>query len=357
MNENAYLRLIAECHGPIWHRLLRGLLRALSFGYGLAVRVRNRLFDCGVRRVHKPPVPVISVGNLTTGGTGKTPVVALLVRSLQKRGLRPGIVSRGYRSLSECGNDERQVLELLCPGVPHVQDPDRVAAAGEVSADGACDVIVADDAFQHRRLGRSLDVVLIDGLNPFGFDRLLPRGLLREPVSGLRRADVVIMTRADQTNDATRTKVWQEVARWRPDAAPIEIAFKASGLVSRDGEPAAADSLTGPVVAFCGIGNPGAFQQTLRDVGLAVAEFRTFPDHHDYATDELEDLVELAQNRSAVALITTLKDLVKLRGIRRPDIPLFALNIQAEVVRGSRELALAVDSAMPDGKIKTKETA
>jgi tetraacyldisaccharide 4'-kinase len=271
-------------------------------------------------------------------------MVAFLVRALQEQGFRPGIVSRGYRSLAADGNDERRVLELLCPGVPHVQDADRVAAAREVSAGGACDVVVADDAFQHRRLGRFLDVVLIDGLNPFGFDQLLPRGLLREPVSGLSRADVVIMTRADQTSEKTRVKVWEQVARWRPEAMPIEVAFEACGLVGLDGASEVVDSLTGPVVAFCGIGNPSAFEQTLRDAGVSVAEYQTFPDHHEYTAEELASLVALARERTAGTLVTTLKDIVKLRGIGVPGIPIFALDIRAKVVRGSNELTAALNS-------------
>ena len=373
-SEQRYLELIAGPPKSLGSRLLRSILRVASWGYWVGVTFRNLLFDVGTKRSHAIPVPVISVGNLTTGGTGKTPTVALLVDLLQGLGHRPGIISRGYRELSAGGNDEARVLEMLCPGTPHVQNRDRVAAAREVAAtrdmtatgqagaDQTCTVILADDAFQHRRLKRDLDIVLIDALNPWGHGALLPRGLLREPVSGLRRADVVILTRADLVDAATRQSIRQIVQAVNQTAAVVELAFEPAGLVDKLGvqrpieDPGSAISSNGessnnPVgasinapspesgtLAFCGIGNPDGFRRTLAAAGISVLDLVAFPDHHHYEPSDLRELTESAQKMSATSLMTTVKDLVKIQPEWADSVPLFALNIKAEVITGRAAL-------------------
>jgi tetraacyldisaccharide 4'-kinase len=347
MNEQQFLKLIAGQPMPgAW--LLRFLLRVASWPYAAAMLLRNRLFDWGIRRVHVPVVPVISVGNLTTGGTGKTPVVALIVQQLQQAGLKPGIVSRGYRSLDDEGNDERRVLDILCPGVPHVQNRDRVAAVATAVSEHGCNVIVADDAFQHRRLGRTLDVVLIDATNPWGYGAVLPRGLLREPRSGLRRADVIAVTRADQVAPSVLDGIWDEVQRYVPPTPRIEIAFQPFGLRSlppQSSEDGSQSPLPLPLraiggqdprraVVFSGIGNPEAFRSTVATLGIDVAAFRAFPDHWHYSEADLTELAGLAEEHSADLLLTTLKDLVKLRDLPRTGVELAAVEIQAAFLKG-----------------------
>lgn len=351
MNEQQFLKLIAGQPMP-GGRLLRFLLRVASWPYAAAMLLRDWLFDCGLRRVHSPPVPVISVGNLTTGGTGKTPVVALIVQELQQAGLKPGIVSRGYRSLDDEGNDERRVLDVLCPGVPHVQNRDRVVAVETAVSEYDCDVIVADDAFQHRRLGRTLDVVLIDATNPWGYGAVLPRGLLREPRSGLRRAGLIAVTRADQVEPSVLDGIWDKVQRFAPGAPRIEIAFRPTGLRSlpthsaedgiqslmplplREVGPQARDTEQRRAVVFSGIGNPIAFRSTVEALGIDIAAFREFPDHWHYAEADLIELTALAVEHSGDLLLTTLKDLVKLCDLPRPDIELAAIEIKATFREG-----------------------
>ena len=360
MNEQQFLKLIAGQPTP-GGRLLRFLLRVASWPYAAAMLLRNRLFDWGLRRVHSPPVPVISVGNLTTGGTGKTPVVALIVQQLQQAGLKPGIVSRGYRSLDDEGNDERRVLDILCPGAPHVQNRDRVAAVETAVSEHGCNVIVADDAFQHRRLGRTLDVVLIDATNPWGYGAVLPRGLLREPRSGLRRAGLIAVTRADQIEPSELDAIWREVQRYVPSAPRIEIAFQSTGLrplpaySSKDRSRPLVPHLQGEIgkrdsrraVVFSGIGNPDAFRATVATLGIDVAAFRAFPDHWHYSEADLTVLAGLADERSADLLLTTLKDLVKLRELSRPGIELAAVEIQAAFLSG--ESAFVAKLQMREG--------
>jgi tetraacyldisaccharide 4'-kinase len=172
---------------------------------------RNRLFDWGWKRTHQADVPVVSVGNITTGGTGKTPLVAFLANWFQDQGQKPAILSRGYRAVDGGPNDEKLVLDLLCPGIMHLQNPDRVASARHAVTAQQVQVLVLDDGFQHRRLARDLDLVLIDATCPWGYGAVLPRGLLREPRSGMKRADLAIITRADQVSEADRRRIQDEI--------------------------------------------------------------------------------------------------------------------------------------------------
>lgn len=342
--EQRFLELIAGPPASMTDRLLRALLRTASWGYRFGVAIRNRLFDVGLKRSHAATVPVISVGNLTTGGTGKTPTVALLVDLLKQLGHRPGIISRGYRELSTGGNDEARVLEMLCPGTPHVQDRNRVSAAQKVAENDGCTVILADDAFQHRRLKRDLDIVLIDALNPWGHNALLPRGLLREPLSGLRRADVVILTRADLIDDSSREAIWQVVNRHNPSAKTVELSFEPAGLVDKSGTSQSmqdTDTAAG-VLAFCGIGNPDGFQKTLEAAGISVRDLVPFPDHHHYDRSDLQGLARAAERVSAASLVTTVKDLVKIDQEWIGSTPLFALEIRATVTSGESSLTEAL---------------
>ncbi len=162
----------------------RGVLRLAEVPYTAAVRWRNRRYDGAHAAIARVGVPVLSVGNLTLGGTGKTPLVEWIARWFGERGVRVGIVSRGYGATNGQKNDEALELELSLPNVPHVQNPDRVAAARDAIERHGCQLILLDDGFQHRRLGRDLDIVLLDASAPFGFEHVFPRGMLREPLAG-----------------------------------------------------------------------------------------------------------------------------------------------------------------------------
>lgn len=335
MDPAAHRALISGERRRVLPSLARGALAACSVFYGAGVRARNAAFDCGCRRTYTAGVPVVSVGNVTTGGTGKTPVVAWLANWLSERGVRPAILSRGYRALDETTNDEKLVLDRLCPGVPHVQNPDRVAGARQAIREFGAEMLILDDGFQHRRLRRDLDIVLIDALQPFGYGRLLPRGLLREPLSGLRRADLIAITRADRLTGAGREAILAAIAPWRPTGeAPVEIAFSPLGLVNELGERNDMSAIRGrAVAAFCGIGNPAGFRGTLEDAGANVVEWREFPDHHHYTAADVRELVARARSAGAI-LVTTLKDLVKIRAEWTGGFPVWAIDLGARIVRG-----------------------
>lgn len=344
-----YFDLIAGQPRP-GGRLLRFFLRAASLPYSLVVRIRNwkfKLLGGGT----KVGVPVVSVGNLTTGGTGKTPVVALIVEHLAGQSLHPGIISRGYQSISddngESGNDEKRVLKTLCPEAPHVQNADRIAAARECVSRFQAQILVADDGFQHRRLARDLDIVLVDALCPWGHGYLLPRGLLREPVSGLSRANLVILTRANEVSADRREKIWAEVHRHSSLPGEVEINFEPDELIDLAGNRSpvsggTADSIgeggSPQAVAFCGIGNPDGFRRTLAAAGFDIVDLFEFPDHHHYSRDDLVPIADRAQAENC-GLVTTLKDLVKIQtGDLPADVSLRALNVRARITRGAELL-------------------
>jgi tetraacyldisaccharide 4'-kinase len=327
-----------------FHTLVRGERQGLgpalqraglwlgSVPYGLAVRGRNWLFDRGWKQSARAEVPVVSVGNLTVGGTGKTPCVEYVARFYRERGLRVAILSRGYGSTGR-QNDEALVLEENLPDVPHLQGPDRVELARTAVEELDSELLILDDGFQHRRLARALDLALIDATLPWGYGHLLPRGLLREPKSSLRRAAVVLLTRCDQVTAEEVRSLRQEVGRWAPQALIAEAVHEPAAWQSSEGKEMPLDSLAGRNVAgFCGIGNPEAFRQTLTRLGLNVAAWRVFPDHHAYTRDDIEDLRRWARAQAEeTALVTTQKDLVKIRLDRMGERSLWALRIQLRV--------------------------
>jgi len=308
--------------------LARGLLRLAEFPYTAEVRRRNRAFDGGRRTPARVEVPVISVGNLTLGGTGKTPLVAWIARWLRDRDVRVTIISRGWAAGPGGRNDEAIELEQSLRDVPHLQNRDRVAAARTAIDELDCQTILLDDGFQHRRLARDLDIVLLDALEPFGFGHVFPRGTLREPVEGLARAGVIVLSRADLADAAQRLRIRDEVNRHAPDAAWAEIVHAPRELITSGGRRAPLNQLTGkPVAAFCGIGNPAGFRHTLSACGFRIAGFREFADHHAFTRDDVTELTEWADNLKADALVCTHKDLVKLDVDRLGDKPLWALKI------------------------------
>ncbi len=295
---------------------LRATLAALAAPYGLAVAARNLWYDRGLGSVHAGAVPVISVGNLTLGGTGKTPLVAWVARQLLAAGRRPAVVSRGYAARPGERSDEAAELAILLPAVPHVANRDRVAGVATAAGLGA-DVAILDDGFQHRRLGRGLDIVAIDATDPFGCGHLVPRGLLREGLGGLARAGAVVLTRATSVPPARRAEIRDAVARHRlgrPAMIWMEAEHRPVGIRSTAGVVEPLESLRGRrVAAFCGIGNPAAFRRTLEAAGAEVVGFRSFADHHAYGAADLDSLGRWATDRAADRLVTTLKDLVKVR--------------------------------------------
>jgi len=349
-SETAFLEIVSGRRQDGVARAARAGLACLEPFYVAGSALKNVLYEQGLKRSASAGVPVISVGNLTTGGTGKTPVVASVVNALAGR-LKPGIASRGYRSLDAAGNDEKRVLELLCPGVPHVQNRDRLQAARDLAALGA-DVVVLDDGFQHRRLRRDLDIVVVDATNPWGHGHQLPRGLLRESKSGLGRAGLIVVTRSDLITTAAREQLLTEIAAH--SCAPVVTSrFLPVGLRDRTGAVHPCEPWKGrQVVAFCGIGNPAAFRATLERTGLVPHSHsvKTFADHHHYVADDLRRLVEEAEAARVAALVCTLKDLVKLPVIET-SVPILAVDIGFDVIEGREAWDAAIARLLLESRL------
>jgi tetraacyldisaccharide 4'-kinase len=261
-------------------------------------------------------------------------MVEWVARWYRRHGMRVVILSRGYRQV-EGLNDEGRVLEENLPDVPHLQDADRVRSAQIAVEELEAELLVLDDGFQHRRIARDLDLVLIDALDPFGTGRLLPRGLLREPLSSLRRADLVVLSRADLVAPSERTAIRAEAERHAGSIRWIEARHAPIDLVDAEGEASSLDSLAGQrMAAFCGIGNPEGFRRTLATLSSSLCDLRIFPDHHDYTAADVVSLVAWAREREANLVLTTQKDLVKLRSAQLGPVPLRALRIGLEIVAG-----------------------
>lgn len=307
----------------------------LSLPYAAGVRLRNRAFDRGWRAIEAAAVPVISVGNLTAGGTGKTPCVEAIARFYRGLDRRVAILSRGYGTTAGA-NDEALVLEQNLPDVPHLQGADRAVLARTAVEELESEVLVLDDGFQHRRLKRDLDVVLIDATNPWGHGYVLPRGLLREPVSGLRRAQVVMLTRCDLVTAETLSAIRQRVQATAASALVVETTHEPAAWQNATGIEQPVETMRGrSVAAFCGIGNPEGFRRTLEQLGVGIVAWRTFPDHHAYSRDDIEDLRRWAREQPAEAtVVTTQKDLVKINLDRIGERELWALKIRLRFVSG-----------------------
>ena len=329
---------------------------ALRFGlwlaqgpYAAAIRWRNRRYDARPALTHRVAVPVLSVGNLSLGGTGKTPLVEWIARWFRGHGVRVTIVSRGYGAEAGAKNDEALELELRLPDVPHLQNPDRVAAAKMAIEEFDCQLIVLDDAFQHRRIGRDLDIVLLDALEPFGFEHVFPRGTLREPVAGIARADAVALSRADMLGQVDRDQIRDRVRRHAPAAVWMEVTHAPWRLVNSSGGREPLEWLSGkPLAAFCGIGNPAGFRHTLDTCGCQVTGFREFPDHHRYDRADVQSLAEWADEIEAAAVVCTGKDLVKLGIDSLGPHSLWAVDIGLEFLHGQAEFEAELARLLPE---------
>jgi tetraacyldisaccharide 4'-kinase len=326
-----------------WSRMGLGPLWLLSWLYGGIVRGQQASYTSGLRRRKRLPCRVVSIGNLTLGGTGKTPLAMWVARWYQQHGCRVAVLSRGYgvrpsgrfRVVSvgdgplldwRAVGDEAYLLAQSLPGIPVLTGQDRY-----LSGRYACDyfgtqVVVLDDGFQHYALHRDLDVVLLDASNPFGHGALLPRGILREPISALRRADAVILTRADMAGTALPA-LWQQVSS-RAGQRPVSCMTTVAEALCQGNRDTGLEKLQGRrAVAFAGIGNPQAFAATLGQLETEVAGLIVFPDHYPYTAHDWQAMVNMARQRQASCLVTTEKDAVRLAPSWQTSIPLYTLRI------------------------------
>lgn len=349
--------------------ILRAILRALSCVYRAIVQFRVWLFENAYLRSHTPGCPVISVGNLTVGGTGKTPVVELLARKLAMGGRRVAILSRGYKSVprplykriidklvknkelfaprlvsdgktllldSKTAGDEPFMLANNLRDVIVLVDRDRAKSSSYATEKFGVDVIILDDGLQYLRLKRKFNVVLVDSQSPFGNGFLLPRGMLREPQSHLRRATHILITKCER---AGNFELIEEIRRWNPTAPIIECAHRpreARNILT--GERLSLESLRGlRAGAISGIAVPESFESALRKLGVDLVVTEAYADHHRFAREEVELFVQKCHRKNLDAVLTTEKDAVRFPRILDPLVPIYCLRVEIEILSGEEE--------------------
>jgi tetraacyldisaccharide 4'-kinase len=343
----------AENTDPSPNAVLTAGATVASWVYGSGARLRRALYDRGVFKAKRLPAPVISVGNLTVGGTGKTPMVACLVRLWRDRGQRVAILSRGYGGQSRsttCLSDGERVyhqppavgeepywLARVLPGVAVYTGPCRYTAGMAAWEDLKPDLFVLDDGFQHFQLHRDVDLVLLDTASPFGNGHLLPRGPLREPCATLGAAQALILTRYNpelhQPRLAAFKKAFPDKAIFTATISPVRVTSYPGGQA--DSPEALRDR---PLLAFAGLARPQVFAKTLQELGADLKGFQAFPDHHAYTPQELHNLAATAGDLGAEALITTEKDWARLQERWEEEVPLGVLTVEAQLAKPERVL-------------------
>jgi tetraacyldisaccharide 4'-kinase len=328
-----------------WLALGLSPLWLVAQGYRGVMAARSTAYSVGVWQRRRLPCRVISVGNLTVGGTGKTPLTIWLAQWYQCQGWRVAVISRGYKAQTaqpmqvvstgegplldwRTVGDEPYLLARALPGVPILIGKDRYRSGRYACDHFGAQVVIVDDGFQHLALHRDLDIVLLDATNPFGGGALLPRGILREPLSALRRADAIVLTRLESVNK-TLSILGQTVRRWATQQPLYGMTTVPNTLCHvRTG---ATEDLVWlrqrRVLAFAGIGNPLAFAATLSQLGADVPVLYAFPDHHAYTEGDWHTMLTRAQQQRAACLVTTEKDAVRLPSDRPETIPVYAVRI------------------------------
>ncbi|MDO4585100.1 MAG: tetraacyldisaccharide 4'-kinase [Planctomycetia bacterium] len=324
----------------LWRRLFRLVLP----WYVAVVARRNRQFDEQESRgeIFHAGVPTLSVGNLTLGGTGKTPMVLYLAEFFLRHGRKTAILSRGYRrGKGMRWNDEGLEIARRLPDVRQFQHPDRVKSACEAVAGGA-EILLLDDGFQHRKLARDGNLLLVDASAPLGINgQIFPMGTLREAVSGIRRADGVILTHAEQLSEVRRDALREE---WRlryrlPETFLwAETVHRPVVWETLEGKTLPLDTFSGRDVGiFSAIATPEHFHQTVASLGISCTWTKIFPDHHRYTRSEMADLFRWGKSHRLEALLCTGKDLGKIVVGEEDSLPIFSLRMELSFLRGEKE--------------------
>jgi tetraacyldisaccharide 4'-kinase len=365
--ETFLLEVILEERRGTRATLVRTILYGLSKIFQVAIKVRRSLYNARILRDSTLGVQVIAIGNLTVGGTGKTPVVEKFARELRDQGRNVAILSRGYRSKgrpfhqwflnkllfrddttpprvvsdgksllldSEMAGDEPYMLASNLKDVVVLVDKDRVKSGRYAIEKFGCDTLLLDDGFQYWKLaGRRLDIVLIDRQQPFGTERLLPHGTLREPPSHLARASTIFITKSDGQTEELR----QRITQFNPTAGIIECIHHPLYLEDVfTGQRAGLELLKGcKVASFSGIAQPESFEQSLIKLGADLVFSRRFADHHRFTQQEVLNAINRSKKRQALAIITTQKDAVRFPKIDRRDLPIYFMRVEIKILSGA----------------------
>lgn len=361
--------------------ILRSLLLVLSYAYLGIVTLRVGLFSRHILRNHQLGCPVVSIGNLTVGGTGKTPVVEKLAHDLSSRGRKVAILSRGYKSVrrrgkqgdtlavrvvseggallldSKAAGDEPFMLAKNLRGVAVVVDKNRVACGRHAIEKIGSDLLILDDGLQYLKLQRRFDLVLVDMEAPFGNEHLLPRGTLREPPSNLKRATHILITKCDGTDLSTLRERIRKLNRTAPI---IECRHRPVGLTDLvTGEEFPLESMNGlKAASLSAIASPESFEQGLRRLGVELELTQSYADHHRYSRREIDRFLKRCVRRRISCVITTEKDAVRIPRLMNQEIPIRYLRIEIEILRGQEEWQLMLSRLLhpPRPVIEDSET-
>jgi len=374
LNQESYRKLISGTSSGLGAALLRLLLEVAASGYSIIICLRNFLYSKGWLKIYRANAIVISIGNITAGGTGKTPLVIRLCNKITKnsklktQNCKCAILTRGYkatqdsRSKTQDYGDEPEILTTSCPQARVIVNPDRAAGAAEAVNKFGAKVLIMDDGFQHRRLSRDLDIVTIDGTQPFGYGKVLPAGLLREPVAALKRADAVVVTRCDQTAEVELTQLEEKLQQINPNmiiARSIHAPVCAKSIGHK--EIALEELKAKKIFAFCGIANPDAFLNTIKNIGANLVGSKIYNDHYHYTDDCLADIYEQARHLKADLILSTQKDWFSSPAFAgaspvipaQAGIPFAYLAIELRFISGEDKITQLIENALR-GKIPRK---
>jgi tetraacyldisaccharide 4'-kinase len=359
--------ILAEEKRTVGITILRMFATMVAWSYDKVTTVRNILFDSGILRVHQVSCPVISVGNLAVGGTGKTPMVIWLARFLLEEGWRVGIVSRGYKGEeskkvlvvsdgrdiladSDFSGDEPQLLARRLPGIPVLCSTKRALAVEAAAEQFRCEVVILDDGFQHRFVARNLDIVMLDSQYPFGDGFLLPRGILREQTTALTRAQVLVLSRCDGSKEAEQS-LKDLIGQW-PDKTVVTARHRVTRLfkATTQRELPLSSVKNKRLAAFAGIGRPDDFFRTVRDLGADLVHTTALPDHHPLTVDLLASLAEEASAKQPELWLTTEKDWVRLPRDLPDGMELMILAVEIDLDGESSLLKAVVQESLGTSK-------
>lgn len=377
LRESIQTYLYRIVHGEkqgLFAAILLFLLHLFSRLYAWGVNFKLSLYRMGILKQHRLSCKVISLGNITVGGTGKTPTAQRLAALIRDMGYRVVILNRGYRAAwrgdvglvsdghkiymtaAEAG-DEAYLLAKSLPGIPVVIGRERSVSGEYAVKKLRAEVIILDDAYQHWQLARDLDIVLIDSLNQFGNNFLLPRGTLREPLTNLNRAHTFLLTKVDQTTDNAVDSIRDTLVQYNPGALVVESIHRPRWFIDveqwykgvRDAGVTLEAVRGRSVMAISAIGNPSSFEQTISDIGVNVIDSLRYADHHHYTMAEMQWAMERAVERGAMALVTTEKDAVKIPSefihSERP-LPVYVLGIEVRFLDGYEEFMQLIEQTL-----------
>ena len=372
MNQKNYYNLISGQRKNFFANIFYLILIGASAIYSLVIRLRNFFYDRRILAIYHAKATVISIGNITAGGTGKTPLVAWICNEItadqrqKSKDYRPAILTRGYKTTQNHVQskaeewklktqnyiDEPAVLAENCPNAHVIINPDRVAGASKAIREFSANVLVMDDGFQHRRLARDLDIITIDATCPFGYNRMLPAGLLREHLSSLKRAQAIVITRCSQVSEAQLKQIEENLLNINPNILITRSIHQPVHIKTIDNRQISLNEFKNrKVFAFCGIGNPDSFINSLKNMSYNIIGSKIFNDHYGYTDNCMTEIQKLAQNLDADIILTTQKDWTKICLLKSvQNMPLAYVAIEIKFLTGEDELRCLIENTL-EGKI------